>query len=184
MHGHFVREIPETTDEKKTWYWLWKVDLNVETVAKLCAAQDHAILANYVKHKTDKTAKSPLRRMCVNKSETISHIVSEWEKLTQKELKRRHDNVAEVVHWKLCCKDNLKKSEKWYKHAPVRVVKNEEVKILWDVMIQCDREIKAKKPAVVVVNKNERSCAIIDTAIPGDTKVSEKENEKIEGTRN
>ena len=48
-------------------------------------------------------------------------------------------------------------------------------------MIQCDREIKAKKPAVVVVNTNERSCAIIDTAIPGDTKVSEKEKEKIEG---
>ena len=31
------------------------------------------------------------------------------------------------------------------------------------------------------MNTNERSCAIIDTAIPGDTKVSEKEKEKIEG---
>ena len=30
------------------------------------------------------------------------------------------------------------------------------------------------------MNKNERSCAIIDTAIPGDTGVSEKEKEKIE----
>ena len=77
MHGYFVREMPETTDEKQIWYWLRKVDLKVETVAVLCAAQDHAILANYVKHKIDKTAKSPLRRMCVNKSETISHIVSE-----------------------------------------------------------------------------------------------------------
>ena len=47
-------------------------------------------------------------------------------------------------------------------------------------MIQCDREIKAKKPDIVVVNKNERSCAIIDIAIPGDIRVSEKEKEKIE----
>ena len=68
----------------------------------------------------------------------------------------------------------------WYEHAPEDVIENEEVKILWDVMIQCDREIKAKKPDIVVVNKNERSCAIIDIAIPGDIRVSEKEKEKIE----
>ena len=29
MYGHFVREIPETTDEKETWYWLRKVDSKV-----------------------------------------------------------------------------------------------------------------------------------------------------------
>ena len=80
----------------------------------------------------------------------------------------------------MCGKYNLKRSEKWYEHAPEGVVENEEVKILWDVMIQCDREIKARKPDIVVVNKNERSCAIIDIAIPGDIRVSEKEKEKIE----
>ena len=68
----------------------------------------------------------------------------------------------------------------WYEHAPEDVIENEEVKILWDVMIQCDREIKAKKLDVVVVNKNERSCAIIDMAIPGDITVGEQEKEKIE----
>ena len=47
-------------------------------------------------------------------------------------------------------------------------------------MIQCDTAIKARKPDIVVVNKNERSCAIIDIAIPGDIRVSEKEKEKIE----
>ena len=54
------------------------------------------------------------------------------------------------------------------------------MKILCDVMIQCDREIKARKPDIVVVNKNERSCAIIDIAIPGDIRVSEKEKENIQ----
>ena len=68
----------------------------------------------------------------------------------------------------------------WYEHAPEDVIENEEVKILWDVMIQCDREIKAKKLDVVVVNKNERRCAIIDMAIPGDITVGEQEKEKIE----
>ena len=37
-----------------------------------------------------------------------------------------------------------------------------------EFMIQCDREIKARKPDIVVVNKNERSCVIIHIVIPGD----------------
>ena len=75
-------------------------------------------------------------------------------------------------------KYNLKRSEKWYEHAP-EGVENKEVKILWDVMIQCDREIKAGKPDIVVVKRNERSWVRIDIAIPGDIRVSEKEKEKI-----
>ena len=71
-------------------------------------------------------------------------IVSQCEKLVQKEHKRRHDNVARIVHWKLCGKYNLKRSEKWYEHAPEGVVENEEVKILWDVMIECDRDHEKK----------------------------------------
>ena len=48
----------------------------------------------------------------------------------------------------------------------------------------CNREIKVRKPDIVVVNKNERSCAIIDIAIPGDIRVSEIEKEKLRDTRN
>ena len=124
-------------------------------------------------------AQSPLCRMCTKKSE-VSQIVSECQKLTQKEYKIRQDNVARIVLCKLCGKYNLKRSEKWYEHAPEGVVENEEVKILWGGMIQCDREIKAKKPDIVLVNKNEKSCAIIDIAILGDIRVSKKVKEKIE----
>ena len=41
-------------------------------------------------------------------------------------------------------------------------------------------EIKARKPDIVVVNKNERSCAIIDIGISGGIRVSEKEKDKFE----
>ena len=55
--------------------------------------------------------------------------------MVKKEYKRRHDNVARIVHWKLCGKHNLKRSEKWYEHAPEAVVENEEMKTLSVVMI-------------------------------------------------
>ena len=42
-------------------------------------------------------------------------------------------------------------------------------------MVECDRKIKPIKP-----DKNERSCAIIDIAIPGDIRVTAKEKEKTE----
>ena len=50
-------------------------------------------------------------------------------------------------------------------------------------MIQYDREIKARKPDIVVVNKNERLCAIIDIVVPWDIRLREKEKEKIEKYR-
>ena len=42
------------------------------------------------------------------KSESLSDIVSECEKSTKKEYKRRHD-VLRIFHWKLCGKYNLEK---------------------------------------------------------------------------
>ena len=57
------------------------------------------------------------------------------------------------------------------------------MKILWDVVIQCDREIKARKPDIVAVNKNDRSCAIIYISIPGDIRVSAKIRKKLRDSR-
>ena len=50
--------------------------------------------------------------------------------------------------------------------------------IFWDVNIQCDREIKARKLDIVVVDKNVRSCTIIDIAIPGVIRASKKKEGK------
>ena len=57
MYGQFVREMPETTDDKETWSWLRKADLKVQTDAMLCAAQEQAIGANYVKPKIQEKAR-------------------------------------------------------------------------------------------------------------------------------
>ena len=58
MYGQFVREMPETTAEKETWYWLRKADLKFETETMLCATQEQVTRTSYVKHKIDKTAQS------------------------------------------------------------------------------------------------------------------------------
>ena len=51
---------------------------------------------------------------------------------------------------------------------------------MWDSSIQTDHVIKAWRPDLVVVDKKERSCKIIDFAVPGDCRIEEKEKDKIE----
>ena len=54
------------------------------------------------------------------------------------------------------------------------------IKILWDFMIQCDKENKPRKSDFLVVNKNERSYAIVDIAIA----IAKKRRKKLRDTRN
>ena len=59
------------------------------------------------------------------------------------------------------------------------VSKNDEVKLLWDnehPMWSCHQCYNRHDH--VVVNKQERECAIVDIAIAGDKRIVEKENEK------
>ena len=118
--------------------------------------------------------------MCRKVDESIDHIVSGCSKLAQKEYKRRHDNLGKIVHWKLARKCNFEAGDKWHEHEPESVLENEDYKILWDFSIQTDHLIEARRPDLVVVDKKERSCKIIDFAVPGDSRIEEKERDKIE----
>jgi len=54
------------------------------------------------------------------------------------------------------------------------------MKLLWDINIQCDNVIEARRPDIVVINKKEKLCTIIDISVPADERVWEKEREKVE----
>ena len=110
----------------------------------------------------------------------MQHITSGCEKLAQKKLKRRHDNVANNVHWHICKKNRLEHTEKWHEHAQEEAVENEEIKLLWDINIQCDNLIDARRPDLIVIDKKEQKGIIIDITIPDDVTVEEKEKEKVE----
>ena len=130
MYGQFNRDMPEGTEKEKSWLWLRNCDLKIPSEALICSAQEQAIRTNYVKYHIDKSVDSPFCRMCGETGEAISHIVSECSKLAQREYKTRHDNVARMVHWKLCQKFNLEKSEKWYLHNPQTVSENAKHKLI------------------------------------------------------
>ena len=118
--------------------------------------------------------------MCHSADETVSHIVSGCQKLAQKQYKRRHDNVAKAIHWDILGRCGFDRKQKWYEHMPECQVENDKFKILWDFSIRTDNEIQARRPDLVVIDKEAMTCKIIDVAIPEDTGVQAKEDEKVQ----
>ena len=118
--------------------------------------------------------------MCGKADETVNHLLSECSKMAQREYKRRHDWLGKRVHWEICHRLQFQTKEHWYEHVPETVLENNEFKLLWDFNIQTDHVIEARRPDLVIVNKKERFCQIIDFAVPFDSRVNFKETEKIE----
>ena len=65
-------------------------------------------------------------------------------------------------------------------HEPRSILENEDYNILYDFSIQTDHVIEARRPDLVVVDKKERICKIIDFAVPGDSRMEGKEKDKLE----
>ena len=49
-----------------------------------------------------------------------------------------------------------------------------------DFSSQTDHVIESRRPDLIVVDKKERSCKIIDSAVTGDSRIEEQEKDKIE----
>ena len=81
--------------------------------------------------------------------------------------------------WDLCKRHEIEHQEKWYDHIPDSVVENDSVKLLWDIHIQCDNVIEARRSGIVVLATKERFSIIVDIAVPADRRVEEKEQEKV-----
>jgi len=101
LHGQFLGQTQQIADSK-SWAWLTTGGLKKETEGFLMAAQDQALRTNAIKVKIDKQEGEAMCRMCKNREETVTHIISECSKLAQLEYKKRYDKLAGAVHWSLC----------------------------------------------------------------------------------
>ena len=108
----------------------------------------------------------------------MQHITSGCGKLAQK-IQKTTRQCWKKVHWDICKTNRLEHSEKWYEHVPEGAVENEKIKVLWDINIQCDNLIEARRPDLIVIDKKEQKGIIIDIALSADVRIEEKEKEKV-----
>ena len=155
LYERFKRLINNISGDK-TWTWLRKGNFQRETKSLLIAAQDSAIKTYHIKARIDKTQQNSKCRLCGDRDETINHIISECSKLAQKKYKARHDWVGKVIHWEMCKKLKFDHTNKWYMHNPAPVQENAPHKLLWDLKIQTDHLIPARRPNLIIINKKKK----------------------------
>ena len=61
---------------------------------------------------------------------------------------------------------------------PKPVCEEGDVTVLWNQAVRTDREVTAKRPDIIIKNKKEKTCTLIDVAIPADRNVVQKEAER------
>ena len=83
-----------------------------KTESLIIPAQTQSIRTNLVKAKIEKSQKDTLCKPCKKADESIGHVVSDCSKLTQKEYRRRHDNLGKVIHLKLARKCTFEAGDK------------------------------------------------------------------------
>jgi hypothetical protein len=73
-------------------------------------------------------------------------------------------------------------TDKWHTHTHTHthtpVCEHEDVTVLWNQGVHTDTEVTANKPDIIIKNKKEKTCILIDVAIPVDRNVTQKEAEK------
>ena len=69
-------------------------------------------------------------------------------------------------------------TDKWYTHMPKPVYEEGDVTVLCNQAVHTDREVTANRPDILIKNRKEKTCTLIDVAIPADRNVAQKEAEK------
>ena len=63
-------------------------------------------------------------------------------------------------------------------HIPKPVYEKGDVTVLWNQAVYTDREVRANRPDIIIKNTKEKTCTLIDVAIPAERNVVQKEVEK------
>ena len=167
LHGQYPERIKEKdVDQEQTHRWVSTPGLKSETEGFIIAAQDQCIKTNYYRNRILKDGTDPMCRICGQFQETVDHLVSGCPELAKTEYTQRHNKAAAYLHWTICKHYDIKVQDKYYEHEPATVTENQAATILWDMPIQTDKEIKANRPDIVVRDKKERTCLLIDMSIP------------------
>jgi hypothetical protein len=61
---------------------------------------------------------------------------------------------------------------------PKSVYEKGDVTVLWNQAVHTDREVTANRPDIIIKNPKEKTCTLIDVAIPADRNVVQKKRKR------
>ena len=90
----------------------------------------------------------------------------------------RHDKVCTHFHYSICKVLGIESTDKCYTHIPKPVCEDGDVTVLWNQAVHTDREVTANRPDIIIKNKKEKTCTLIDMAIPADRNVVKRKRKR------
>ena len=181
LHGSYFKDrnsIP-TLNPQKSSKWLKSPFMRFETESLLCAAQEQALPTNCLRSRIWGQSTTSKCRLCKERDETISHIVSGCSMLAGTQYLHRHNQVAKYLHWNILRDIGVDTTNSWLDHKPKEITTKGKKNILWDSYIKTDKKVGHNKPDVIIHDEEKRECILIDVAIPVCQNIVKKEAEKI-----
>jgi hypothetical protein len=89
----------------------------------------------------------------------------------------RHDKVCTHLHYSICKALGSETTDQWYTNIS-RPVHEEDVTVLWNQAVHTDREVTANRADIIMKNKKEKTCTLIDVAIPADRNVVQRKRNR------
>jgi hypothetical protein len=130
------------------------------------AAKAQETSTNYFKNKILKEEIESKCLLCKQHEETIDHLTSGCPILAKSEYLMRHVKVCTHLHYSISKALCIETTGKWYTHVPKPVYKEGDVTVLWNQAAHTEREVTANRPDIIIKNKKEKTCRLIDVAIP------------------
>lgn len=145
------------------------------------AIQDRVIATkNHRKYIIKKNIETDKCRKCHQYQETIEHITGGCKVIAGTDYTHRHNTAAKIIHQELALKHQLMQTRTpYYKYTPTNILENNEYKLYWDRTLHTDKTIPHNGPDITLINKLAHTTQLIDIAIPNDTNLMNKEQEKI-----
>ena len=92
----------------------------------------------------------------------------------------RHDKFCTHLHYSICKALGIETENKWYINMSKPVYEEGNVTVLWNQAVHTGREVTANRPDIIIKNKKEKTCTLMDVAIPADRNVVQtKAEEKL-----
>ena len=68
------------------------------------------------------------------------------------------------------------KENHWYEHVPnsVETTQGGKITILWNQQVQTDRNVPNNKADIIIRDREQRTCTLIDVAISGNRNIIKK----------
>ena len=176
LHNYLFKKIKEQQeiDQRATSEWMnTGLSSHLEGYAAALQEQEIATRATIKRRTKDQTVPTKCR-LCKNQNEDIFHVIGSCPELSANlYTNARHDPVAKIIY-----NETIKEEHPQRIDHPPPVINTPSKEIWWNKIITTTNKIKHIQPDIVIWDKKQATCTIVEVGVPLDINVKSCQKSK------